>query len=605
MNFLSSLVKIFDTMYTNSFRKSLALLAVYAVVIIGIFIVQFKNDSIISEKLGSLHITLFESVAEDNSVSLKNKMNVMFNGITFSASDENPATVMVGNKKQAISLVSWKKLSPLSCVFYFTNDVSLKFSISDETPKAYLSIIASMPANVSSVDLSYGLSAGSTVLQESDSKVQIGNKKNAWELVASNINSYVVSFTKRDSVVSYSYFDFTRSFSFANIASLDAASETNYINIIEDYKNNLISAFKQIPADSTTVGEQEVVSYIAAMAEKGKYVEAIDSVPSAFKKSTTRTYLSAPYFNSLEKMNIGLQRQMQTYSDIISYSVDSGVLDVFTVANVADYMCMNADSEKVIKLLTKVASSDVSNIPVSQAAGIINVYVELYEKNKDLASLLQPAVQTCVQKIESQCAADDNIITISESGQFLSVIRAIYAGDAILRYGKITKNSVLQGAGRLIINSYLKNSTSFDLKTLAELYPIIIHGNTFYPHYDVIAIDNGNTVWSWSCANNVGYENDNNGTITLSIDFPISYTHYLIINGIKEFESIYIYDLKFRTDYRFETYNSSGYVHKKETDTLLLKSRQKSEVETIRLLYTTEVVEKSAELIEEDVSITE
>ena len=109
-------------MYTNSFRKSLALLAVYAVVIIGIFIVQFKNDSIISEKLGSLHITLFESVAEDNSVSLKNKMNVMFNGITFSASDENPATVMIGNKKQPISLVSWKKLSPLSCVFYFTNN---------------------------------------------------------------------------------------------------------------------------------------------------------------------------------------------------------------------------------------------------------------------------------------------------------------------------------------------------------------------------------------------------------------------------------------------------------------------------------------------------
>ena len=62
-------------MYTYSFRKSFALLVVYAVVIIGIFIIQFKNDSIISEKLGSLHITLFESVAEGNSVSLKNKMN--------------------------------------------------------------------------------------------------------------------------------------------------------------------------------------------------------------------------------------------------------------------------------------------------------------------------------------------------------------------------------------------------------------------------------------------------------------------------------------------------------------------------------------------------
>lgn len=592
-------------MYTYSFRKSFALLVVYAVVIIGIFIIQFKNDSIISEKLGSLHITLFESVAEDNSVSLKNKMNVMFNGVTFSASDENPATIKVGNKTQPISLVSWERLSSLSCVFYFTKDVSLKFSISDETAKAHLSISAKLPANVSEVNIGYGLSAGSTILQESDSRLQIGNKKNAWELIAPSIDSDVISFTKRESVASYSYFDFTRSFSFANIASLEAASETNYINIIEDYKNNLITAFKQIPADSVNVAEQEVVSYVAAMAEKGKYMEAIDSVPIAFKKSSTRTYLSAPYFNTLEKMNVGIQRQMQTYSDVIAYSVDSGVLDVFNLYNVADYMCMHPGSEKVKQLLTNVATSDISNIPVYQAAGILNVYVELAEKNKTLAKILQPAVSSCVQRIENQCAIDDDIVTISESGQFLSVIRAIYAGDAILRYGKVSGNSVLEGAGRLIINSYLKNSASFDLKTLADLYPIVIHGNKFYPHYDIIAFDNGRAVWSWSCANNIGYENDNNGTITLSIDFPISYTHYLIVDGIKEFESIYIYDLKFRTDHRFETYNSSGYIHKKDSDTLLLKSRHKSEVETIRLIYASETEQKSAELVETDVTTTE
>ena len=125
-------------------------------------------------------------------------------------------------------------MSPLSCVFYFTKDVSLKFSISDETSKAHLSISAKLPANVSAVNIGYGLSAGSTILQESDSRLQIGNKKNAWELIAPSIDSDVISFTNRESVASYSYFDFTRSFSFANIASLEAASETNYINIKKD-----------------------------------------------------------------------------------------------------------------------------------------------------------------------------------------------------------------------------------------------------------------------------------------------------------------------------------------------------------------------------------
>lgn len=47
-------------MVANILKKSLILIAIYAVVIIGIFVLQFKNDSIISEKLGSLHITLLE-----------------------------------------------------------------------------------------------------------------------------------------------------------------------------------------------------------------------------------------------------------------------------------------------------------------------------------------------------------------------------------------------------------------------------------------------------------------------------------------------------------------------------------------------------------------
>ena len=43
--------------------------------------------------------------------------------------------------------------------------------------------------------------------------------------------------------------------------------------------------------------------------------------------------------------------------------------------------------------------------------------------------------------------------------------------------------------------------------------------------------------------------------------------------------------MAFRTDPRFETYNSSGYVYKKSTNTLLLKSRHKAAFEVIRLVY--------------------
>ena len=59
----------------------------------------------------------------------------------------------------------------------------------------------------------------------------------------------------------------------------------------------------------------------------------------------------------------------------------------------------------------------------------------------------------------------------------------------------------------------------------------------------------------------------------------------MILSGIEQFSSIEIYGLQYRTDPRFETYNSSGYVYNAQTKTLFLKFRHKSPVETVRLFY--------------------
>lgn len=572
-------------MFAQFLRKSFTLLVIYAVLIVGIFVLQFKNDSIISEKLGSLHVTLLESVSEDNNVSLKNKFNVMFNGLSFSANDDEPVRAVVNNEERPISLKTWKKLSPLSCELDFANDIKIIFSVSDDSPRAYLSAEAKLPYNVSKVIVPYGFGVGTTITDQADNKVQVSSKKNAWELNAPKLGKETITLTSRENVVSYSYFDKTRSFSFDDAISLDNASETAYINSIENLKSNLISAFAQVQNDSVVVAEQEAVSYVAAMAEKGSYNEALDVVPQSFKRSALRTFLSAPYFDTLARVNEPLQAQLKTYGEMIARANESVSFDVFNVRFIADYMCMHPGAESVRGLLNRVAQADVSECSVQQVTGILNVYDELETKNPELANILAPAAVKCVEKIQASTALDENRITIAEKGTFLSVIQAVQAGDALYRYGNIVHNPGFVAGGRLIINSYLKDSASFDLRTLGELYPVVVHNNRFYPHFDVLAFDNGRAVWTWTCAESVNYQNDNQGTITLNIDFPLSYTHYMIVNGVEPFQQIYIYDMAFRTDYRFETYNSSGYVYQNDTKSLLLKSRHKSQVEQIRLVY--------------------
>lgn len=584
LKFICPLVKL-SKMFAQFLRKAFTLLVVYAVLIIGIFILQFKNDSIISEKLGNLHITLLESAQDDNSILLKNKFSVKFNGLNFSGTEDNPVRAMINGADRPIVLKTWKKVSPLSCELSFSNGIALSFSVSDDTAKAYLSVEGTLPPEVSRVFVPYNFAVGTSVLLRTDSQIQVETKKNSWELNAPSIHRDYVVLAKTEKVASYSYFNRTHSFTFEDTVAFDGASEATYRNNVENLKQNLINSFAQIPSDSQTVAEQEAVSFVAAMAEKGRYNEALDSVPQNFKRNALRTFLSAPYFDTLARVNEPLQAQLKNYGEMIARAAESSGLDIFNVRFIADYMCMHPGAGSVKKLLAAAAAAEISEKPLQQAIGILAVYNDLCDKNQELANILAPAAAKSVEKISSSCAVDENLITISENGIFLSVVQAVQAGDAILRYGETVKDSSLVAGGRLIVSSHLKESSSFDLKTLGELYPIVVHDNYFYPHFEILAFNNGKAVWAWTCAKNISYENDSQGSIVLNVDFPLSYTHYAIITGIERFQTIYIYDLAFRTDARFETYNSSGYVYQNDSNSLLLKSRHKNQIEQIRLVY--------------------
>jgi hypothetical protein len=570
-------------MYTNIVKKSLGLLVVDAVIIVGIFILQFRSDSVISEKIGGLHVTLAEAKSPDGKTMLKNKMFATFNGISFLADDEHPASVLYAgqNTKNDVTLVSWEKKSPLSCEFTFTSGVILRFSLTDDTSKAHLSVKTVLPEGISDFYLPYELAVGSTVTEQTPSYLKIGVRNSKWELSASEIDTKAITLSTEADTASYVYFDKTKTFSFETVADFEGADVSVYNDTIAAFKQSLISSFNSLSTNATAVTEKEAIAFVADMAEKGRYNEALDAVPSSFRKGVQRTYLSAPFFDTLSAMDKTLDRQMNNFRDVVA----QGTLSAFDMADIADYMCMHPGNDQVKALLSSAAAVEQKTLTVMQAASLLSVYDDLYAKNADLAAILQPAAEKCVNRITSSCAVDGKNITVSENGTFLSVIQASETGDALIRYGKITGNQVLVNGGYLIINSYLAESSSFDLRTLAEIYPLVVHANPYYPHFVLMGFDNSQPVYAWTCAAGIKYDKDSLGTITLTIDFPQSYTHYIDVKGIKKFSSIYIYDMAFRTDPRFETYNSSGYVYIAETDTLLLKSRHKSKLETVRLMY--------------------
>ena len=563
-------------------KKALGLLIVDIVIIIGIFVLQFRTDSNIIKKIGNLQITLAGAEGEDGSSVYKNKLRVSYNGINFFCDDQNPAVIKKDGNQLALTLIDCEQPDDLSFTIKFTEGVKVTFELASLESDSSLAVVTEFPSEVSSFLLPYNYSANMRLQKSEADHIILDAKRTSWELSAYSLDAGYSEFNKREYVATYAVYDENQKFTFDSIIDLPIASADEYSRNISLFKKNLIATYDSNNV-TDNITEQVAVSYIAAMAENGNYSRALENVPDNVKKSRQRTYLSAPYFNTLEDMNTSLEKTIKDYERRISDGADRDNLDLFIDPNLADFIYIYPGQNTVIKLLQKASTADVETLSIAQITGILRVYVELTKLKPAYASVLEPILEGCVQRITDSCKFEGNILTISENDTFLSVVQAVETGISLLRYGTAVHDDTLRKAGYALVNSYLSESTSFDLRTLSNLYPILAYDNIYYPHLEKISESNG-IIWAWTCAKSIYCKRDSE-EINLTIDFPEGDTHYLIIKGIPQFNTIYIYDMAFRTDPRFETYNSSGYVYKKNTETLLLKSRHKKQMESIRLVY--------------------
>lgn len=563
-------------------RKAISLLIVDVIIIIGIFVLQFRADSSIIEKIGNLQLTFSQTEDVEKGMILQNKFRLTYNGINFYFDNQNPVTAVKSDEtKVSLTLESWQKDNDLSYTLNFSDDVKVTFELDSIEENASLFVNSILPVKIKSIFLPFNYSSNIKVEQQENHSLVLNNKKDSWELEADSVDSGLFALSNQKLQGIYSIYQEDTKFTFDVLHDSPLADLTLFQKNIAALKTNLISAYKS-NTNNANISEQVIVSYIAAQAEKGNYLVAIDEIPSGMKRSTQRTYLSAPYLNTLSDMNELLEKSISDYESKISANVNADSLDIFTIHNISNYMVVHSKPKDVKLLLENTSTKDLTNASISQISGILQVYVNLVDLMPSYAKILEPILPSCIEKITQACSYDNGKLTISENGTFLSVMQAVEIGFAVMRYGIHIDDDSLQNAGYVLVNSYLSENSSFDLRTLANLYPIIAYDNWYYPHLQIINNDSNNLLWAWTCARAISYDKESDDVLDLTIDFPEGYTHYVIIKGIPHFSTIYIYDMAFRTDPRFETYNSSGYVYKQKSKTLLLKSRHKTRKENIR-----------------------
>lgn len=577
-------------MLKKSIRKMFGLLVLYAAIIVGIFVLQFRSDSIIRKNIRALRVTLAELNDGKGGSALKNSFQVSFNGISFSADEKKPVLYTSSSGHDVpVTLVSYSQPDKLSYALDFTKGVRLTFSLSDDSDSASLWVAAEMPSDASSVKVNYAPYSGFSVSDLKSKSAIFTGKIDSYSLIAPSLSDGKIQFQKNSKSAHYSMMKKQSDFSLDRVDDLAFASRNIYDQTISSLSKEIVNKF--ISASQTeanfamTVNEQSVVSFVAAMAEAGRYNEALNSVPEAFIKGNRRTYQSAPFFGSMADLLPTLTMQIENLNNMILRAVQERNLDIWTVDNLAAYMYTQGNRGNVALLAAIPASMTELNLTVGQAAGILRSWAYFAEQDSSLAKPLEPVLELCAQKIVKACSLDGEKVLLIENDAPISVLSAATAGDALAFYGKATGQGAIENCGYLIVNSYAGDTAALDLRATAELYPVLVHGNNFYPHYLLLKTMEGENVWAWTIATNIQYYRDENLTISLNIDFPVGLSHYMFVRGITPFLRIQIYNMDFRTDPRFEIYNSSGYIYRSAAQSLLLKSRHRDQHEVVRLYY--------------------
>lgn len=529
-------------------------------------------------------------MTQDGQTVLKNHMKASFDGITFLCDDSQPVVLVDAKGNEENLVLENFEETEKGFVVKYSSDVSLTFESSGDDEIKRLSIDAELPAK-SSLKMSFKPASGYNFEEKSSSKAVLSSKENSFNLNASELTKETVTFSSSNPTVSFATVVKAVHFMLSSVtdATPYADNGTFEKNLVQ-VKNSLVSSTNAAIAANATIAENTIVYYAAEMAEKGQFKAAMDNIPDSLKKSSRRSYFSTVFFGNLEALEPSLTREIENMRVKVETALEQKNIGIFGASGLTNYVLVTANKAKtqeLLKLPSVVGEFDPS---LRQASSIIEIYNALKNHGFSEANMLSSVLDKCVEKIEKCCSMEGEKLILSENGVPVKEIESVEAGLALYNFAKNSGRNELIPGSRLIVNSVLTGNTPSDLYTLTELYALDGVGNKgrFFPRVQILKKGSAttDTIWAWSSAENLGYNFDNaTRQAIITIKFPLGDSHYLIVKGIDAFRSIDIYGIQFRTDPKFESYNSSGYRYNEARKALYLKSRQKEAVETVRLYY--------------------
>jgi hypothetical protein len=594
------------------FLPKIAVLSfLYAAAFLFLVCLQFSRQMSFSRRVGNFVVSgqMRESVEGGDPVSrndypIDEYAKVSFGGLDFMLSNDanNPLLLVEEDGSRAPLIVDTLNITNDAAHFLLSDGAELIFYTQKSADTDGLLISGILPEKASALYLPYLPAAFAEVSVD-----DVGR----WRVSANDVNfvfnrqmedgiGQQLVLSRDDPIVFYHAEPEAVTFNPVAFIVRGGMEKIVYEDHIKQWADKVYAVWEN--TFTASGNEAFITVFLAEAARRGTY-PSVQTVP-AFRTSPAQTYLSAPF---LGRLDVAL-RTLATAENDQSAQMSALAREVsprlFT-GNPSFKSWLLTPASNLIKAQgSSAADAAISSITLEDTIGILEGYVAwpTYVPNSDNPfERLLPRTLDLIGERLIKDNTQGNVFMVHE--EKVDIEFNLRLGIALSVYGDKTGVSSWAGVGRSLVLSILALTNEAGLLpafltvgeagqvtasdttegiNAARLYPFLPLAS-YYPHaVDLGSVRQGTWVWTASPAVSATFQNN---VLDISVPLAVGWTHYLLVRGVPEFTKIQLRDMDYRSDPRFEQYNSPGWVYSASAQTLLVKLVHRSEDEHIRIFY--------------------
>ncbi len=594
-------------------RRGFISVAVYIALFLGIIVLQFSRQSAFNISIGTLALSgnyadaaSLPSVAAD-AKAVTGSVSLFFRGMEFRLSESDglasaPADVSSDmSKLEADKPVAIKEADD-GATAYLRSGAEISFSLQYLNGVESLVIQAKLTAGQTELRVPYKPTRSARVVELDDGRSGIVYADEPYAFVPNAVDdtTRLLIFRPQAPLVVYGKVPSLKRVSPLDLVSPIAANDESYSQALSVWRRSAYARWERAMAG--TPNEETIVAYVAEALARNNYRSAVASAPRSFVDGVDRGYISAPYFGRLDigaKTLIASEREALSRLSRLANERD---ISLFAEPNMVAFIAERASKTLNDDVDSFARALDPSSITPALAVGLMEGYIDWRNgaaANNPYERLIDHAFFVIGETLRSSPSG----LVFPTSGDRVDTASALRLGRALERAASVQRENVWRNLGRTILWSALQKAdedgslpaafvftegqepepSGSSRLSAARVYSTLSGRNTL-PHSVPLAPEPGAGLWAWTCSPSVSLQESGN-SIDIAVSFGIGDTHYMILRGIKPFKKIQLYGIDYRTDPRFERYDSSGWAYTADDRTLLLKMKHRSEIEHIKIFY--------------------